>query len=381
MLANLQGGMVPLTLVFAVHGASHDFAAAGLAAGCYAVGSGAAGPIRGRVLDRTDHFRVLLWASAAQVAGLIALAAAGGEVASTIALALLVGLANPPFAASLRVLLLDRFGEKEEVDAAYSLASVAQEVNALAGPLLAAALVSAASPSFAFCASAGFVVIGSCIYLRTLSRSGPLHDPASRAAGPVAGPLRFPAMRWLIVATCLIGVGAGALVVAIPAYATDRHATAGAGVLLAMLSLGSIVGGILYGRAARSERIERRAVLLLGLLSIGMAGVALVPPPVPMAIALFVAGSAYSPFVATSLRWVDRIARGQHAAESYSWLSTALAGGLALGSAAAGFASDAAGLPAALALPVVAALLAAVAALAASVPPGSLLGAKPTAPR
>ena len=71
------------------------------------------------------------------------------------------------------------------------------------------------------------------------------------------GPLGAPGMRTVFAVLVAFGSAVGIVQVAVPAFAADRGSAATGGVLLAALSAGSLVGGLVYG--TRSGPARRRA--------------------------------------------------------------------------------------------------------------------------
>ena len=76
-------------------------------------------------------------------------------------------------------------------------------------------------------------------------------EPEEQHAAALLGALASPGVRTLVLISLPTGVGIGILEVGIPAFSRAEGAAAAAGVLLAIWSFGSGVGGLLYGTLPR----------------------------------------------------------------------------------------------------------------------------------
>ena len=147
--------------------------------------------------------------------------------------------------------------------------------------------------------------------------------------------MRSGAMRALLLVTLLLGMSLGALQVAAPALALARGAPALAGVLIALLSVGGIAGALLYGGRRWTLDPSLRLVGLLWVAAAALLPLALLPSLALAGLLLAVAGLAINPALTTLSLLVDRHSAAR-TAEAFGWMSTAVGGGTAAGSAAAG---------------------------------------------
>jgi predicted MFS family arabinose efflux permease len=141
----------------------------------------------------------------------------------------------------------------------------------------------------------------------------------------------------------LAGIGNGALALGLPALASHLGVRAASGPLLAMLSLGSLGGGLIHGgRSWRAPARSRYRALL------GLAGVLALPvaaaPNVPVALLLSaVAGVPWAAMMSCQFSLVNTVAHPGTATEAFAWNTSALVIGIAAGTALAGVLVDAIG--------------------------------------
>src|SRR6185312_8035323 len=113
------------------------------------------------------------------------------------------------------------------------------------------------------------------------------------------GPLRAPGIRTLVMTMLPVGFAIGALEVAVPAFSHDQSRAELAGVLLATWSLGSAVGGFVYGARVRRSPLPLVHQRLTLLLPLGFLPVLLAPSMAVMALLLIPAGLFIAPIIAS----------------------------------------------------------------------------------
>ena len=328
-------GLAILLYVQEVHG---SFAAAGVAAGALALGSAAGAPLQGRLIDWRGE-RALLPLSFAHAGGLLlvwALGAADAAPAVLAVAAFAAGAAIPPVSSVLRsrwpLLLSDR---PELVPSAYALDSVLIELIFVLGPLLTAVIASMLSPPVALAVSAVSVVAGTVAFT-ALPPSRAFQPERDRRTAGALGALASPGVRTLVLTSVPAGIGVGICEVALPAFSHAEGSAATAGVLLAVWSLGSAAGGLVYGALPNRPPLDRVHLTVAALLPLGLLPMALAPSVAVMALLVIPAGMFIAPLLATRNELVGWVAPEGARTEAYTWPVTAVVGGIAVGSAVAG---------------------------------------------
>lgn len=364
VVGRLSLGMTGLALLLLVKDTTGSYAAAGLVSACYALAFGVFGPSRARSADRRGPVRVLLLTAVLHPLSLIALvlvAASGLPTWVLVLPAVLGGATVPPLGPVMRAIWGALLVGPQRATA-YSLESVVIELCFVLGPLLTALLAATVDPAAAVLTAAGLAVGGALWMAGT---------PVVRAVVPVAttargrtGPLASPAVRALLLTVVGIGVGFGAIEVALPAYVEAEGARpASAGILLAVWSLGSIVGGLVYGGLHLATPHRRQLPVLVGALAVGTVLPLLAGGPVLMGMALFAYGLAIAPFTACNAVLLGEAAPPGTVTEAFAWSSSMIFGGAALGSGVAGILVERSGPAAGLAVTAVAGGLSLVAAI------------------
>jgi MFS family permease len=128
--------------------------------------------------------------------------------------------------------------------------------------------------------------------------------------------------------------------VAAVAYADHRHSSTAAGLILAANAAGALIGGLISAVKGHGDRPSARLPWLVAGLAAGYLPLALAPGEPLMLLLAIIAGLFLAPALACTFTLVDELAPQGTVTEAFAWIVTAMAGGSALGSAAAGWAGD-----------------------------------------
>jgi predicted MFS family arabinose efflux permease len=339
LIGRLPIGISGLAILLYVRDVSDSFAAAGLCAGALALGSAAGAPFQGRLIDRRG-VEMLLPLAAVHAAGLLLIWIAGeasAPVALLAATSLLTGAAIPPLSSVLRSrwpYLLE--GQPQLLAGAFALDSVMIEAIFVLGPLLTTVVVATVGAQYALIVSAGCVLTGTLMLLGGLSgRPGPERAEAGRPVFGL-GALASPGLRTLVLASLPVGFTFGTLEVALPAFSEAEGSKELAGVLLAVWSAASGVGGLVWGARGGGSPLLRAHLCFAWLLPLAVAPLLLAGSPLTMALLAILAGLPIAPLIASRNQLVDRVALPGTATEAFTWPLTALVAGVSLGAAAGG---------------------------------------------
>lgn len=339
VLARLPIGITALALVLFLREETGSYATAGATAAAFAIAIAATSPVLGRVVDRRGP-GVLLPLSLLHGAALVAivvLALNDAPAGAVVVAALAAGAALPPLSSVMRMMwpgLLH--AEPGLVSTAFALDSVLIELIFVVGPIITALLTALDGPQDALYLSAILGVAGTVAFLGA--------DPA-RELAPAPGPagrhgrlgaLASPGLRTIILTTIPFGFCFGAVEVTLPAFSEDNGSRAAAGALLAVWSLASAAGGLAYGARDRSAGLAAMYVRLGLLLPLGFVPLLAAGSIPVMALLILPAGLLIAPVLTSGNQLVGSVAPPGMVTEAYTWPTTALVTGIAMGNAAAG---------------------------------------------
>ena len=340
LVARLPQGMAPLAVLLLVRGATHSYAAAGLAVGASALATAACAPLLGRQVDHRGRGRVLLPLAAGQAVmyGLLVVAArSNAGPAALIALAALSGALLPPVAPVVRALLREVIDDMDVRETAYALEAVIQEVLWITGPLFVALVIAVSSPDVAVALLGAVCLGGTLLFLRSpLLRPGTADADTGADRRKRRSALASPELRALLGPVALTGTGLGAIEVGLPSLALHAGSRPASGLLLAMWSVGSMAGGLWYGAREWRSPLARRYRTLLVLAVLCTAPLIAARSIAAGVVCSLLAGVTIAPVFSCQYALVGRSVSAGSETEAFTWISAALIGGLAAGSALGG---------------------------------------------
>jgi predicted MFS family arabinose efflux permease len=130
--------------------------------------------------------------------------------------------------------------------------------------------------------------------------------------------------------------------VAVPAFAADRGSAATGGILLAALSAGSLLGGLVYGARSWPGALPRRLALLLAGLGAAFALLAVAGSEAALAALLVLGGLLLAPTTVVGSTLLDTVAPPGTVTEAFTVMVMAIVVGTAVGNAVGGSIVDSA---------------------------------------
>lgn len=340
-LARMPQGITSIALVLFVRAETGSYATAGAVAAAFALGSGAGAPLAGRLIDRRGQRSVLIQLCLVHCGGIltvVALTYAGPPTGLLIASALIGGLATPPIGSALRTLWPTLMRDDPAlIPTAFALDGVMIELVFVTGPLLVAAANALLSPAAAIVLGTVLVVAGTLMFTSAPPSRDWIAPEGTGAHGPL-GVLRSPGIKTLILTVGPFGFVFGAMEVVLPAFAETHGSRAVAGVLLAVWSLASATGAVVYGARASTTTVPVRVTFarFACLLPLGTLPLLAAPSVLGMALLLVPAGMLIAPLLTAGNQMVADVAPASMATEAYTWPITSLVVGVSLGNAVAG---------------------------------------------
>ena len=337
LVARMPNGMSALAILLLVT-RENGYARAGLVTGSYVAAAGLSNLLLSRVVDRIGPRPVLVSTAVGYAAGLVALAAVPADAyVAELVLGIAAGASSPPVVSVVRG-LWPRLLEPDVAQVVYGLEATAQELVFIAGPALVAVVAGVAGAPAAVSLTAVFALTGTLAFA-----SSPGLRMTSRRAERVRHRLLRRTRLPLYVAVAVsLTIAMNMADVGVVAFVSGRHASAGAGVVLALWSVGSMVGGMIF--VARMGRVDDAAVGRSAVaIGISVAVAAASPGPVGLAVVLFFGGSTVAPGLARLYARVGAAAPEGASTEAFGWIAVGLLAGSSVGAAIGGVVVDAFG--------------------------------------
>jgi MFS family permease len=329
-------GMFGLAILLLAEDATGSFAIAGRVVGAFGLGNALGAVAQGRLMDRLGQTRVLRTAAVAHAlaCALLLLAVAREAPPGVLyACAAAGGLALPQLPAAMRSLWSVLARDQAQRETAYAMVSIVFEVAVLTAPALTAAIVAVASPSAAVAVGAALCAGGALAFSATgpsLRWRGEPHDVGW------LGPLAAPGMQTVLLVLGTFGTAIGIVQVLLPAFADARGSAETGGLYLALLSAGSLAGGLVYGARSWPGAPTRRLPLLMLGLAVGFAALAVAGAPAVLAVLLVGCGLLLAPTTVVGSTLLDTAAPPGTVTEAFAVMVMGIVAGTAIGNALGG---------------------------------------------
>jgi MFS family permease len=327
-----------LLFILVVHAGTGSYSVAGLAAAANAAATAIFSPILGRAADRGHAAVILCAAGILQALSLIGLIVAlhmhlgDGLI---IAIGGLSGVVNPPIAAVTRTVLPRLAPDEKTRTTAFALDALLVELTFVIGPALVGIVSAIWGGTATALLAAALNIVGSfgLAGSKAVRQGYPVvARVASRGFRRLIGPLASRGLRTVLLVSIMQAAAFGVLEVAIPAYTNASGMPQAGGLLFAIWSIGSIVGGLWYGSQDFRAPLGRQYAVLMALNVTGFAAMLLAGGPYTLGILLFVAGLFIAPTTTVEGALVTGLAPTHSTTEAFTWSLTAVYLGFAAGS-------------------------------------------------
>jgi len=368
IIARMPMSMYGLGTVLLISAVTGRYGLAGSVSAAGSVGFAVCAPQLGRLTDRLGQHRVLIPVSvlfALSVAGLAAAVALRAPDWTLFACGMVGGATMPQTGPMARARWSALLAGSSRLHTAFSVESVADELCFVIGPAAVTLLATQLYPAAGVGTAALFALTGSLWFASQRSTEPPVvavrAEPATSgpapsepaASGGRARPAQVrPARRARLAAPSLIVLipvylFIGAMFVAIDLSTVDFATRAGhrplAGFILGCYALGSATGGLWYGSRNWHAPASRRLAVTLSLTVAGVCTFWAMPNLLVLAPVIYLCGLTIAPTLIAGYSVLESTALPGRATEAMSWMSTAIAVGLAISSTAVGFILDAFG--------------------------------------
>ena len=300
-------------------------------------------PLKSRLFGRHGQASVLAPLALLCVGALAAMAflawSDSAPAPAYLALGIVAGLGAPPLGPAMRSTWRTITDASSLKQRAYRLDSVCEGSLYLIGPLLVGVILSVASPPAAQLAAASLMLVGT-LGMVWMPPARQIRSPGSSA--PLRfdlGPLAAPGL-WLVAAILATAVGLNMAFTSIAARAQTQGLPAAAGYVEAAIALGSIAGGLLWGRRRHTRTHSTHLAGLVAVLAIAIAICAAVTSLTSLGTLMAVMGLAIAPLFVVSYLAADELAPEHQQTEASTWVNTANNIGSAAGACVAGLLID-----------------------------------------
>lgn len=332
-------GIGLITMLSQLHG---GYALAGAVAATFALATAFCAPQVSRLVDRYGQGRVLPIAALVGGGALLLLLLCTRLQAPQWTLFVFAALAGcmPSMSAMVRARWTEIYRGQPQLQTAYALESVLDEVCFIVGPPLSVGLCVVLFPEAGPLAALLALAIGVSAFVLQRSTEPAIHPHDQQQPGSAIASVP---VRWLILLMVALGTIVGVVDVVSVAFAQQQGQPAAASIVLSVYAIGSCLAGLAFGALKLDVPLPR--LFLYGGVATALTTLPLLLASdiLSLALTVFVAGLFFAPTLIVAMALIERIVPPAKLTEGLTWLVTGLSIGVAVGAAGSGWLVDAYG--------------------------------------
>ncbi|QQZ40301.1 MFS transporter [Pseudomonas sp. SK3(2021)] len=342
MIARMPMSMTGIGLITMLAQLKGGYALAGAVAATFALATAFCAPQVSRLVDRFGQGRVLPIAAGLGGGALLALLLCSRLQAPHWTLFLFATLAGcmPSIPAMIRARWTELYRGQPQLQTAYALESVLDEVCFIVGPPLSVGLCVAAFPEAGPLAALLLLAIGVSVLVAQRATEPPVHPHEAGRDGSIIRSLELQLLVLLMIA---MGMIVGVVDVVSVAFAQQQGQPAAASIVLSVYAIGSCLAGIAFGALKLSIPLPR--LFMYGGIATAVTTLPLLLASniLGLSLAVFVSGLFFAPTLIVAMALVENIVPPAKLTEGLTWLVTGVSIGVAIGAASSGWLVDAFG--------------------------------------
>lgn len=331
LLARFAFGMQTITIIIHLQRTFDNYSVAGFAIGASTLGGAVAAPILGQWMAKIGIRPIVLCCTFLAPLFMLLIGFLPLNPNISILYALLLGLTTPPIQPAARAVYPTLVENETQRNALYSVDAILQEIIWIVGPVLATLLIAFTNTLVPICVMAAIQLSGG-LWFASLKRVTGAPIPRSRRK--LGGVLKSRLVIVMIAVNLLFVGSFSALEIGAVAAVGAKEA----GFVIAMLSIGSVVGGLAFGHRVKSSSAltKQLAIVLVGDLLIFFNA----KDPIWIGACLFISGIGVATAFATIGAIIGKAVKLDDTTEVYGWIGSGQNIGYGLGASIAGFVVD-----------------------------------------
>jgi MFS family permease len=339
-IARMPISMVGIGVLMFVQAERGSYTIAGALSATIAISGAIGGPISSRLVDRLGQHRVLPFQISITVASAIALIfliPSDTPVGYLFIFAISSGLASPTIGALVRARWTSLLKSGPILLTAFSIESIIDEMIFILGPTVAATTSVKIHPAAPQIIAAVLLLIGGT-WLASMRDSEPeLHPRQNEHRRPVIFANGLPYV-WVI--HLAAGGFFGAIELSIIAVTEQADRPIYGGIFLALWSVGSLIGGLIYGGSDIKTPLATQLILISAILIPASVALIFVESFTILAILSVVAGFGIAPLLIVSMGITQQRSPVGRTTEAISTMYAGLGLGFAAATAVTGWLID-----------------------------------------
>lgn len=337
LIARIPLPMVGIGIITMLAQLSGSYALAGAVSATFVLAYALLSPQISRLVDRYGQHRVLPGATALCISGLLLLLVGTWLQMQSWVLFIAAVMAGsmPSMSAMVRARWTASYRGQPQLQTAFSLETVFDEVTFVVGPPLSVGLSVAVFPQAGLLAAILLLAAG-VLALVVQRASEPPIESGDAAIDRPTSVIHLPNVRLLTLSMIALGVIVGTVDIVSVAFADQVGKPAAASLVLSAYAVGSCLAGLLFGAIQLPMPMHRLLFLGGSATAVTTLPLLLVDSIPGLAASVFVAGLFFAPTMIVAMSLIERVVPERQFTEGMTWLLAGLNVGVAVGAFASG---------------------------------------------
>lgn len=338
LLARLPVSMTAIGIITMLSEMNASYTLAGGVAAVFTLSCAIIAPRISRLVDRYGQSKVLPYAATIALFSILSLlAVAHWQLPSWLLFVFAVlGGFTPNMSAMVRARWTEIYRGKPELQTAYALESVLDELCFIVGPPLSVGLCVGLFPQAGPLLAMLFLALGVTAFVVQKKTEPAVSDVEVYNASV----FRLTMVKALTLLMIFLGIIVGTIDVASVAFAKAQNMPATASLVLSFYAVSSCAAGLIFGMIQFKTSLAKRLMLASIATMLSSIPLLIVWNITSLSIIVFVAGFFFSPTMITAMSLIEENVPDEQLTEGLTWLLSGLGIGVALGAAMAGFVID-----------------------------------------
>ena len=338
VVARYPMGMYGVSILLLMVDTSGSYATAGRVAAVGLVAMAACAPFVGRLVDRYGQAKVAVPATVTSVVACTGTVLCAQYGAPMWAIYVTYAFsATCPFVGTLARARWVRIYRRQPdmMHTANAFERIVDEIVFITGPAAAGLLCGAIGPAAGLYAANTLLLVGTLLFAAQ-RRTEPTPVPIDKSQKRVR--LLTPGITATVALFPILGIALGSMELVTVNYVASHSSRSHSGIFLALIGLGSCLTGLYFGTLNLKSDLRRRTLAVSAVLCACLM-------PVPLLLDgnlvlfgawAFVVGSAFAPFMITTLGLLQQLTPEERMNEGMSLVDAGLVGGQAIGLSTSG---------------------------------------------
>lgn len=338
LIARIPVSMTAIGIITMLSELQKSYTLAGGVAASFTLSCAIIAPQISRAVDRYGQSRVLPYASFISFISILALLAVAYWQLPVWLLFLfaITGGFMPSMSAMVRARWTEIYRGKPELQTAYALESVLDELCFIIGPPVSVGLCVGLFPQAGPLLAMLFLAIGVTAFVLQKSTEPPIKAQEILHSSVI----HLPVVKLLALLMLFLGIIVGTIDVASVAFAKAQNMPASASMVLSFYAISSCFAGLLFGAIRFPLSLSKMLVIATIATMVSSIPLIFVWDIVSLSTVVFLAGFFFSPTMIIAMSLIEESVPEDQLTEGLTWLISGLGIGVALGGAMAGFVID-----------------------------------------